>query len=283
MTKKLVIIKTGETFSGIVQTLGDFEEWIARGLGMETRDIQVVQAHQNQDLPAVNSLKGVVIAGSHAMVTQDLDWSLKLEAWIPGLIQARVPLLGICYGHQLMARAMGGQVDYHPRGIEIGTTETTCAPTRDALAQDPLFHDLPGRFKIHVCHSQTVIKLPESAHLIAGNAFEPHHAFRMGECAWGVQFHPEYTTAIMKAYVEKMTRIITASGQEPALLLDRVEETPLAAQVLLRFGTLARGTRDPSKKSRTREPLPPVQGPVIRQKGDGRFGAQGIQFCPEFC
>lgn len=236
MTKKLVIIKTGRTFPAIVQNLGDFEDWIARGLG-KSSDIQVVPAHENQGLPEMKNVKGVVIAGSHAMVTQNLDWSLKLEAWIPGLIQAEIPLLGICYGHQLIAKAMGGGVDYHPRGIEIGTTEIilTASPK-----EDPLFQDLPGQFKVHVCHSQTITKLPESAQGIAKNRFESHHVFRMGERAWGVQFHPEYNTSIMKAYIENMTQAIEASGQNPATLLGQVEETPIGARVLARFGVLAR-------------------------------------------
>ena len=63
------------------------------------RDIRVVNAEQHQPLPEISDLKGVVISGSHAMVTQNLDWSLGLEAWIPRLIQERVPLLGICDGH----------------------------------------------------------------------------------------------------------------------------------------------------------------------------------------
>lgn len=236
MSPKLMIIKTGETFPGIVQTLGDFEDWIAQGLG-KSSDIQVVQAHHNQSLPDVKNIKGAVIAGSHAMVTQNLDWSLKIEAWIPGLIQAKIPLLGICYGHQLMARALGGGVGYHPDGIEIGTTQISCP---DSQTNDPLFEDLPGQFKVHVCHSQTVKRLPESAEPIAHNRIEPHHAFRMGERAWGVQFHPEYNASIMKAYIENMTQVITDSGQDPAMLLGRVEDTPVAAKILARFGVLAR-------------------------------------------
>ncbi|MCP4722852.1 MAG: hypothetical protein GY860_25645, partial [Desulfobacteraceae bacterium] len=78
-----------------------------------------------------------------------------------------------------------------------------------------------------------------SAVVIAKNDFEPHHAFRIGTCAWGVQFHPEYDTAIEKAYIENLTQAIVDSGQDPSIILDRVEETPIAFKLLNRFGALA--------------------------------------------
>ncbi len=232
---KIVIIKTGETFPSIIPALGDFEDWIARGLEQPPHDIQVVNVKALQPLPLLDTVKGVVIAGSHAMVTQNLDWSLELEVWIPKLIRENVPLLGICYGHQLIARAMGGVVDYHPGGIEIGTADIDCVPPKGDL----LFNNLPPRFKAHVFHSQTIIKLPESAVVIAKNDFEPHHAFRIGSCAWGVQFHPESDIPILEAYIENLTQAIVDSGQDPSQVLDRVEETPIAFKLLKRFGSLA--------------------------------------------
>lgn len=234
-TKKLFIIKTGEAFPAVVDELGDFEDWIAKGLGQGSDDVQVVNAEYQHPLPEIRAVKGAVIAGSHAMVTQNLDWSMKIEAWIPKLIQAEIPLLGICYGHQIIARAMGGKVDFHPKGIEIGTTDIECLNSGD---KDPLFQDLPRIFKAHVSHSQTITKLPESAVVMAKNIFEPHHAYRIGNAAWGVQFHPEYDIAIMKTDIKNMSQAINTSGQDLALLLDRVEDTPIASMVLRRFGAL---------------------------------------------
>jgi GMP synthase (glutamine-hydrolysing) len=240
--RKIVIIKTGKSFASVIPVLGDFEDWITRGLGRDCQDIQVVNVEARQALPDLDRIKGVVIAGSHAMVTQNLDWSLALEAWIPRLIQKKVPLLGICYGHQLLARSMGGEVDYHPRGLEIGTIDIDCVVQGD---EDPLFGGLPARFKAHVVHSQTIVRLPKSGVVMAKNGFEPHHAFRIGPCAWGVQFHPEYDTAIETAYIENMTQAIVDSGQDPTQVLGRVTETPVAAMVLKRFGTMVFGSAGP--------------------------------------
>lgn len=231
MEKKIILVKTGKAFENIIARYKDFEHWIVRGLGVAPDRIWVVDICENERLPGADQCLGVVISGSHAMVTENLDWSLSLEAWLRDVTKAGIPVLGICYGHQVLARAMGGQVDFHPKGIEIG-----CVDIRLTGRPDPLFQGLPNTFKVHACHSQTVVRLPDQAVKIAENDFEPHHAFRMGDSVWGVQFHPEYDPAIMKAYVENMTDAVQASGQDVQQVTQCLEETPEALKILERFG-----------------------------------------------
>ena len=177
-----------------------------------------------------------MIAGSHAMVTQNLDWSLKVETWLAPLVTAGVPVLGICYGHQLLAKAMGGKVDFHPNCLEIGTASITL--TADALS-DPLLQGLPKVFNAHTCHSQTVLVLPP------------------GRCSWretpmtltmhsawaplrgAFSFTPEYTPDIMAGYIRNMSPMIQALGKDPATLL-QVADTPEAGRLLSRFADLCR-------------------------------------------
>ncbi len=170
------------------------------------------------------------------MVTDNLPWSLAIEAWIQTIVAAQVPLLGICYGHQLLGRAMGGQVDYHPRGKEVGTFDIRL---RAACDEDPLFSGLPEHFPVHTTHSQSVLALPPGAMLLAENDFEPHHAFRLGPCAWGVQFHPEYDSRIMRDYLLAQAESLTGAGREPAALLSAIRETPEANSILQKFASLA--------------------------------------------
>ncbi|MCF6248030.1 MAG: glutamine amidotransferase [Desulfobacula sp.] len=236
--KHAVIIKTGDTFPAISNKLQDFEDWIIQGLGVDPAKVKIVDVPRGEDLPSREECSGAVIAGSHAMVTQDLDWSLSIEAWIPDLIAAGIPVLGICYGHQLLARAMGGVVDYHPQGLEIGTVGIERQKLDESMDSDALFKDLPDRFDVHVCHSQTVIQLPKNAVLIAKNQFESHEVFRIGTSAWGVQFHPEYDEIIMTAYAENMEQSISSSGQALSEILKKINPTPVAAKILKRFGQL---------------------------------------------
>ena len=202
-------------------------------------DICVVDCVRHQDLPSLGAVAGVVIAGSHAMVTDDLDWSLALEAWVPELIQRQIPLLGICYGHQLLARAMGGKVGFHPQGIEIGTREIQLTP---AAREDLLFSHMPWTFWGQTTHSQTVLALPPGGICLAQNEVEPHHAFRVGPMAWGVQFHPEYTAPIMAAYVDEMKGVIRSENKNYGAIKAGVGETPKAAGLLPRFAQLCFGS-----------------------------------------
>lgn len=231
--KKVIILKTGDTFPAVADELGNFEDWISQGLGIKKAKVDVVNVPTGDTLPPVEMCKGVVIAGSHAMVTQNLDWSVAIENWIPSVVLAGVPVLGICYGHQLLARAMGGVVDYHAKGVEVGTVGITLV---NEDLSDPLFKGLPKQFSAHVCHSQTIVKLPKNAVRIAENDFEPNHAFKIGPAAWGVQFHPEYDDTIMTAYAKNMETTITASGLKLSKILERIAPTPVSLNILKRFG-----------------------------------------------
>ncbi|MCF8074884.1 MAG: glutamine amidotransferase [Desulfotignum sp.] len=236
MTKPtILIVKTGDTFDDLIRSFGDFDDWIREGLGVGEDQVRSVNAPAFEVLPDPGTFSGVVIAGSHAMVTQNLDWSLKVEEWLAPVVTAGIPVLGICYGHQLLAKAMGGKVDFHPKGLEIGTASITL--TADALS-DPLFQGLPPIFNAHTCHSQTVLTLPPGAVHLAKNAHDPHHAFRLGRAAWGVQFHPEYTHAIMAGYIRNMSPLLQALGRDPAQIQQKVTDSPEAAQMLTRFAAL---------------------------------------------
>ncbi len=234
--KKLFIIKTGSTFAATVLRYGDFDDMTRRGLGIDSHLVRVVNAPAGDLLPEPAACHGVVITGAHCMVTDDLPWSLAIEAWIPLLVKAGVPLLGICYGHQLLGRAMGGLVAFHPRGKEVGTVVVRRCPESSG---DPLFGGLPEEFPAHAAHSQSVTRLPATAVLLAENDFEPHHAFRLGRCAWGVQFHPEYSSSVTRDYILEQAGNLPRPVQDFWTLLNNLRETPAASSLLATFGRLA--------------------------------------------
>jgi GMP synthase (glutamine-hydrolysing) len=234
--KKLFIIKAGSTHASTVAMLGDFEEWIVAGLGVDRSMVEIVDAAGGAPLPPVDRIAGAVVTGSHAMVTDNLPWSIAIERWIIGLIDAGAPYLGICYGHQLLGRAAGGEVGYHPGGREVGMVQVRL--TEEAMA-DPLFSGLPECFAAHATHAQSVLKLPPDAVRLAGNPFEPNHAFCVGKCAWGVQFHPEYSAGVMKAYIEAQRGHLEKECRSVEGMLATVGETPDARMLLRNFATLA--------------------------------------------
>ncbi|RJR35497.1 MAG: glutamine amidotransferase [Desulfobacteraceae bacterium] len=230
--KKLFIIKCGTTFADTAAKFGDFDTWTIKGLRISDAEAQVVDVACGDVLPKPVECKGAVLTGSHAMVTDSLPWSAAIAVWIGRAAEADVPLLGICYGHQLLAHALGGRVGFHPAGKEIGTVDVYLL---SESMRDPLFHSLPSPFPAHTTHSQTVLSLPRGAVRLASNSFEPNHAFRFGPSAWGVQFHPEYDRKIMESYVLEQAKELGAAGRNVPEILGTIRETPSASEILKRF------------------------------------------------
>ncbi len=237
--KALIIIKTGSTFPTIRQHSGDFEDWIIHGCGLADTPVSVIKIMDGEALPPVESLSGVIITGSPAMVTDQTEWMQKLSAWIPQVLKQQVPLLGICFGHQLLAQAMGGRVDYHPQGREIGTVAIHLTTEGK---QDKLLGVLPASFMAHATHAQTVTRLPPSAHRLAENPIEANHAFRLGDNAWGLQFHPEFSADIMRAYINEQTGPLLNQGHDVGALQEAIVHTEAANALLGRFVEIVRGS-----------------------------------------
>lgn len=120
--KSLVIMKAGSAPTPLVARMGDFEDWIRQATGDDIR-LTVVDAQGPDRLPEVIDVAGVILTGSQAMVTDREPWSLALEKWAASAVHQGVPTLGICYGHQLLAQALGGEVVDRRQGVEIGTVE----------------------------------------------------------------------------------------------------------------------------------------------------------------
>lgn len=236
----LLIVKLGDYTPVLANRAGSFENWIRAGLG--DVPVRVVDPRKGEALPASGEIAAAVLTGSPAMVTDKAAWSELTARWVAERVEEGLPILGICYGHQLLAYALGGEAAWHPKGMEIGTV--TVRKSADAC-HDPLFADLPEAFPAHVVHSQTARRLPPGARCLASNDFEPHHAFRFGEAAWGVQFHPEFDSLAMKCYIAQHSGRLREVGNDPDALSKAVIETHAAASVLRRFARFVMERAEP--------------------------------------
>ncbi|AEF95523.1 glutamine amidotransferase class-I [Desulfotomaculum nigrificans CO-1-SRB] len=235
--KPLLIVKTGTTFSSIRQRYGDFDDFILSQLQITAHDAIIAPIFETLWLPKLDIISGVIITGSHSMVTDREEWSEYLAEWLRNIPAGSLPVLGICYGHQLLAHAFGGEVRYHPQGVEIGTVSIQL--TQEGR-KDPLLGFLPNSFLGHVDHSQTVIKLPDEAKLLAKNDFEPHHAFVIRGNMWGVQFHPEFGAEITRAYIDEQKQELAQAGYDIEQLQKTVQDHIYGMMLLKRFWEIVR-------------------------------------------
>ena len=228
---RVVVLKTGTTYPDIRARFGDFDEWFLRGLSDEL-EITVANAEAGELPGNPVDWDGIVVTGSPAMVSDRAEWSEKAGRWLAEAVRSEVPVLGVCYGHQLLAHALGGEAGYHPNGRETGTHEVELLPE---AASDALFRELPTTFPAQLTHRQSVLRLPEGAVLLGRNQFEPHQAFRIGHCAWGVQFHPEFDVEVMRGYLDGRREQVLAEGLDVDALRAGVRDAPAGPRILRRF------------------------------------------------
>jgi GMP synthase (glutamine-hydrolysing) len=171
----------------------------------------------------------LVFGGSmHADQDDRHPWLREENLFIQRLLDRHVPLLGVCLGVQLIAKAAGARVYPLAEGREIGWVPVALT---EAAAADPLFSSLPSRFEAYAWHYYTY-DIPAGAESLADSE-SCNQAFRLGESAWGIQFHAEVTL--------ETTRRWLADDEEFPVDLDRDE---LAAETEARIGDWNRFGRD---------------------------------------
>lgn len=225
-------MKTGSTVPSLLAQGEDFENWFIAGSDLPSSRFVVCSLHLGGSLPALDRLCGILITGSPANITENAPWNDTGSDYLRAARERGVPILGVCYGHQLVASAFGGQVDFNPQGRGVGTATITLTP---AATKDPLLGPLAPVCKAQVSHAQAVLVLPTGAVRLATNSIDPNHAYRLGDSIWCVQFHPEFNARIMRAYIEQRAETIASEGLPVEALMAGVEETPEVSLILQRF------------------------------------------------
>lgn len=244
---RLLLVKCGDAAGLVRAHHGDYEDFFAAVLAHPSVCIETVDVAKGAPLPDHDAVDAAVITGSPASVTEWTPWMQRAGAWCCRAEEAGVPQLGVCFGHQLMARAFGGTVRENPRGFELGTCPVEL--TSDGL-DDPLLGPVApgGTARFHQIHGDEVGVLPPGALHLARNQTSFIQAFSRSGCAWAVQFHPEMTEAVMHTYVTARAARARASaerrGLDPQSAIAAAKESltnsPAGPRLLARFVERAR-------------------------------------------
>lgn len=176
-----------------------YGEWLGRaGAQLET-----IRPFENDSvLPStLSGYDGLIVLGG-GMGDYDTDrfpWLETIRKLLRYAAEHSVPSLGICLGSQLLASALGGNVEKGSYGLETGLVNIQ---RTDKSTTDPLFDGVAENFLAGAMHYDAITKLPESATLLATGKVYPNQAFRQN-LSWGLQFHPEVSPEKYEIWLEE--------------------------------------------------------------------------------
>ena len=182
---------------------------------------------------------GYVITGSPASVNDDaLPWVGPLLDFIRAVDAARQPLIGLCFGHQAVARALDGQVASNAAGWGLGT-----APTH-WQAERPWMQPAQSTTTLMAAHNEQVTRMPEGAECLGGSDFCPIGSMQIGQHIWTTQYHPEMPLVFMQALLGYLAdKLDTNTMARAHASLQQAADVPLFGQWMAQFIEHARNTR----------------------------------------
>ncbi len=181
------ILQTGHAAPAMRKAVGDYSDYFAlflRGQGLSFATFNVIDSIFPT---SVNDCDGWLITGSKHGAYEDLPWIPPLEDFLRKAYSEQVPIVGICFGHQILAQALGGKVEKFGDGWSVGPTD----------------YDWGGEtVRLNAWHQDQVTELPDEAEVLATSDFCPYAALAYGDRALTVQAHPEYDDDAIRVLIE---------------------------------------------------------------------------------
>ena len=246
---RVLVLRTGQPLSRVhahcgpfyrlfMRTMNDGELDPTRRVAVDELDVTCRQEHD--DLPSLDRYHAAIMTGSPAYVGDDEPWMRWGQRLIRRIVDQDVPFMGVCFGHQLMGAAYGGDVGPNPHGREMGTIDVSLTDYA-TVVDDVLWSKAPRSFQAQVTH-RDVIRAPGPHLKVLGKAaHDPCHIVKAGPRQWGVQFHPEFDDVTMRLYLE-VRRAQLEADHGPGSCDHRIANvtvTNQAAGILRRFAQLA--------------------------------------------
>ena len=196
----------------------------------------------------IDDCDGYLITGSRASVYDDEPWIARLIGFVGELHDAKARTVGICFGHQLVAQALGGAVGRAPGGWGVGVHTWT------VLRHESWMRPAKREFRLLASHQDQIETLPPGARLLASSTFCPHAAFAVGDHILALQGHPEFTKAYAEFLMHKRRAALGAAFEPGMRSLDQTTDAGAIARWIAQF--LGSGTPSPPRTSRSTSKRP---------------------------
>ena len=247
---RFLLLVTGASVPEVVTRFGGFpalfQDHLTRGFdpdaspSIDAFDLTAWGgAQRNVD---VRRYDGVVVTGSPARIGDMLPWMRYGVDLLAECVGEGVPLLAVCFGHQMLGVAMGADVGPNPPGYTVGTVKVRL----EAPEGDELLSPLPPQLLANVSHLDAIRDPGPRLDVVGSCAHDRCHIVKAGPLAWGVQLHPEFDGEIVRAYIRARAALVEerhGPGSAAALLAEATD-APEAASLIERFAHLAAGRRD---------------------------------------
>lgn len=224
---RIAILETGAPPPALAETHGDYPAMF-RGLLGDGYAFQTFRS-QAGEWPDPQAFDAAIITGSAAGVYEDAPWIAELLDWIRSA-KGRTRLIGVCFGHQAMAQALGGRVEKSERGWGVGLHRYEVA------VAEPWMDPPAATVAIPVSHQDQVVEKPADARVLLRSDFTPFAGLAWDDDAVSLQGHPEFTPAYAAALTAGRRERIGADIVDPALdSLTRPDDRARVGQWLRRF------------------------------------------------
>jgi GMP synthase-like glutamine amidotransferase len=147
---------------------------------------------------------GYITTGSRYGVNDRSPWIDQLEEFVATLVREEIKFVGICFGHQILAKALGGKVEQSDRGWAVGVSCNRVDVHKDWMSPQQ------EALNLVVSHHDQVVQLPEGIEVLASSDFCPYYMFQYGQHIMSVQGHPEFSKAYSDALMDKRANLIPA-------------------------------------------------------------------------
>ncbi|WP_146345042.1 type 1 glutamine amidotransferase [Falsiphaeobacter marinintestinus] len=215
---KIGILQTGHAPDTLIDQTGDYDDFFRRLLADKGLDFDTYSVVDGVFPDGADAADGWLITGSRFGAYEGHDWIPPLEDLIRDIHTRGQPMVGICFGHQIIAQALGGKVEKFDGGWAIGATQ----------------YDFDGKqVTLNAWHQDQVTERPEGARVVGSNPFCDNAMLAYGDTIWTVQPHPEFTSDFVDGLIRTRGR-----GVVPDPVLDAAAtrlETPIDSADIAAF------------------------------------------------